>query len=88
MQGPTGEDESMAPDDNRKSKVNVLWAIPVTIGGYIVGFSLVSLLLDRELFLLKGLHLSIQILHKIAEEAGTRGIKLENRYNDIVNTMH
>lgn len=89
MQGSTGKNESMASRDSGQDKNHLWWLGPLAVvGSYVGAYVIASLLLDRELLRLKGLHLSIQLLHRIAEEAGTRGIKLEDRYNDIVNAMH
>jgi hypothetical protein len=89
LQGPTGKDKSMASDYSGQSKNRFWWVGPLAVvSTYVGAYMVASLVLDRELLRLKGLHFTINLLHRIAEEAGTRGIKLEDRYNDIVNAMH
>lgn len=89
MQGPTGENESMASNHSGQDKNRLWWVGPVAVvGAYVGAYLVASVLLDRELLRLKGLHFTINLLHRIAEEAGSRAIKVEHKYNDIVDAMH
>jgi len=90
LQGPTGENESVSPEDEGKGKdtpVHALrWFIWAAACGYLA--ILFYQLYQDELVRMQMLHSGIRVMRAIARSAGSCALEWEASYNDYISTLH